>query len=105
MIDDAQRVDDPRGELAAIANGRGAGDVTIVAAARLDAVRAAFGHWTREVARSRCGVIMTAPGEIDGDLFGCTLPRNAIVAPRPGLGWIVDRRGQRLVQIAARLTP
>ncbi|NQY55801.1 MAG: hypothetical protein HRT86_04825 [Ilumatobacteraceae bacterium] len=105
VIDDAQRVDDPRGELAAIANGRGAGDVTIVAAARLDAVRAAFGHWTREVARSRCGVIMTAPGEIDGDLFGCTLPRNAIVAPRPGLGWIVDRRGQRLVQIAARLTP
>ncbi|MEM9515762.1 MAG: FtsK/SpoIIIE domain-containing protein [Actinomycetota bacterium] len=103
MIDDAERIDDPRSLLTAIANGRRDNNVTIIAAARLDAVRGAFGHWTRDVARGRCGVVMSSPGDIDGELLGCTLPRRSIIAPRPGLGWVVDPTGQRLVQFAAKL--
>jgi S-DNA-T family DNA segregation ATPase FtsK/SpoIIIE len=98
-IDNADRVDDPLGLLAGLVNNPPVG-VMVVAAARLDAVRSAYGHWTREVARSRCGIILTSPGEIDGDLLGVTLPRRSLIAARPGLGWVVDGRGHRLVQIA-----
>jgi S-DNA-T family DNA segregation ATPase FtsK/SpoIIIE len=77
--------------------------VTIVAAARLDAVRAAYGHWVRDVARSRCGLILTSVGEVDGDILGTTLPRRSLVPPRPGLAWLVDGRGHQLVQVADRM--
>ena len=102
VVDDADQVDDPDGELAAIVAGRRPG-VTIAAAARLEAVRVAYGHWVREVTRSRCGLIMTAPGEVDGELLGVTLPRRTIVPARPGLAWLIDGRGHRLVQVAARM--
>ena len=102
VIDDAHRVDDTDGAIAAILK-RSDGDITIAAAARLDAVRSAYGHWTREIVRSRCGVIMTAPGEVDGDLLGVVLPRRTPIPARPGLGWIIDGRGHRLVQFAGRL--
>ena len=99
MIDDAERVDDPLGVIAVVVNDPPVG-VMVAAAARLDAVRSAYGHWTREVARSRCGIILTSPGEIDGDLLGVTLPRRSLIAARPGLGWVIDGRGHHLVQIA-----
>jgi len=101
-VDDAERVDDIAGHLAAIVEGRRRG-VTIMAAARLEAVRVAYGHWVREVTRSRCGVIMTSLGEVDGDLLGATLPRRSVIRPRPGLGWLIDAQGHRLVQVAARM--
>jgi DNA segregation ATPase FtsK/SpoIIIE, S-DNA-T family len=99
VIDDAERVDDPLGVIAGLVNDPPVG-VMVIAAARLDAVRSAYGHWTREVARSRCGIILTSPGEVDGDLLGVTLPRRSLIAARPGLGWVIDGRGHRLVQIA-----
>jgi len=102
VVDDADRVDDHSGTLAAIAAGRHPG-VTIAAAGRLEAMRSAYGHWTRDAARSRCGIVMTATGDVDGDLLGTTLPRRTSIPARPGLGWLVDRRGHRLVQVAARL--
>ena len=102
VIDDAHRVDDTDGAIATILK-RSDGSITIAAAARLDAVRSAYGHWTREIARSRCGVIMTAAGEVDGDLLGVVLPRRSPIPARPGLGWIIDGRGHRLVQFAGRL--
>ncbi len=99
VVDDADRVDDVGGVLASILAGE-FGGATIIAAARLDAVRAAYGHWTRDVARSRCGVILTSAGEVDGDLLGVMLPRRPLIPPRPGLGWMIDGRGHRLVQVA-----
>ncbi len=104
VIDDADRVDDVDGVLAATVKRHGGG-VTIAAAGRLDAVRSAYGHWTRDVVRSRCGVIMTAPGEVDGDLLGVALPRRTPIPARPGLGWIIDGSGHRLAQFAGRLPP
>jgi S-DNA-T family DNA segregation ATPase FtsK/SpoIIIE len=101
-VDDADRVDDVAGHLAAIVTGRGRG-VTVIAAARLEAVRVAYGHWVREVTRSRCGLIMTSLGEVDGELLGASLPRRSAIRPRPGLGWLVDAQGHRLVQVAARM--
>ena len=99
VVDDADRVDDPDGRLASIIAERRP-HVLIIAAARLDAVRAGYGHWTRDVARSHCGIILTSPGEVDGDLLGATLPRRSLIAARPGLAWVVDGTGHRLVQVA-----
>jgi DNA segregation ATPase FtsK/SpoIIIE, S-DNA-T family len=100
VVDDAERIDDPRGVLAGLASVPG---VTFAVAARLEAVRVAYGHWTREVARSRCGLIMTSMGDVDGELLGVTLPRRPPIPPRPGLAWVIDQDGQRLVQVAARM--
>jgi S-DNA-T family DNA segregation ATPase FtsK/SpoIIIE len=102
VVDDADRVDDPDGTLGRML---ARPDVTIAVAARLDAVRVAYGHWTRDVARSRCGLIMTSNGELDGELLGATLPRRSSIPPRPGLAWMIDQRGHRLVQVAARMPP
>jgi S-DNA-T family DNA segregation ATPase FtsK/SpoIIIE len=99
VIDDADRVEDPDGRLASIIAGRHA-RVLIIAAARLDAVRSNYGHWTRDIARSHCGLILTSPGDVDGDLLGATLPRRSLIPARPGLAWLVDGTGHRLVQVA-----
>jgi S-DNA-T family DNA segregation ATPase FtsK/SpoIIIE len=104
VVDDADRVDDPDGRLVAAIAGRTPG-LTVAVAARLEAVRVAYGHWTREVARSRCGLIMTSAGDVDGELLGVTLPRRPMIPARPGLAWLVDQRGHRLVQVAARMSP
>ncbi len=104
VVDDADRIDDADGRLAALLANRVPG-VTVAIAARLESVRVAYGHWTREVARSRCGLIMTSTGDIDGELLGATLPRRSMIPPRPGLAWVIDQGGHRLVQVAARMPP
>lgn len=102
VVDDADRVDDPDGRLARLVAQHRA---TLAVAVRLEAARVAYGHWTREVARSRCGLIMTSTGDTDGELLGVTLPRRSSIPARPGLAWMVDQRGHRLVQVAARMPP
>lgn len=98
VADDAHRVDDD-GVLMAIAKGEH-DHVTIIAGGRGDGVRSAYGHWTREVARARCGIVMSSRGDSDGDLLGAVVPRRSLIPARPGLGWLVDGGPIRLVQIA-----
>jgi DNA segregation ATPase FtsK/SpoIIIE, S-DNA-T family len=99
VVDEAHRIDD-NGTLLRIAQGEFA-HVTLLVGARADGVRSAYGHWTREVAKSRCGVVMTSRGDPDGDLLGVQIPRRPMIASRPGLGWIVDGGALRQVQIAS----
>jgi DNA segregation ATPase FtsK/SpoIIIE, S-DNA-T family len=100
VVDDAHRVDDDaRGTLAAVARGDRPG-VGLIVGARADAVRSSYGHWTREVAKARCGIVMANRTGADGDVFGVDLPRRPLVAARPGLGWIVDGGPLRQIQIA-----
>ena len=98
VIDDAHRVDDP-GVLAEIAKGEFP-NVTVLAGARADVVRTSYGHWTRELAKSRCGVVMASRSDPDGDLLSAQIPRRSLVPARPGLGWIVDGGPLRQAQIA-----
>ncbi len=102
-IDDAERLADPDGTLDRLL--ADVSNVLVVATARLDAVRSAYGHWTRTLCQSRCGIVLTSGGDVDADPLGCSLPRRPIIEPRPGLGWLIDGRGPRLAQIAARLPP
>ena len=98
VIDDAHRIDDS-GVLSGIARGEHP-HVVVLAGARADVVRTSYGHWTREIAKSRCGIVMASRGDPDGDLLSVQIPRRSIVPARPGLGWIVDGGPLRQVQVA-----
>ena len=44
--------------------------------------------------------------DVEGEpevLLGAALPRRSMIAPRPGLAWMIDGSGPRLVQVAARM--
>lgn len=99
VIDDAERVDDPTGVLAALVTDRRPG-VLVVAAGRPDALRSAYGHWTGLVRRSRIGLLMAACADVDGDLLGEMLPRRLPLPARPGLAWVIDAAPRRLAQLA-----
>ncbi len=99
VVDDAERVDDPTGALAALVADRRPG-VLVVAAARPDALRPLLGHWTSVVRRSRIGVLLLACADIDGDLLGELLPRRRPLPPRPGLAWLIDGSGRCVAQVA-----
>jgi DNA segregation ATPase FtsK/SpoIIIE, S-DNA-T family len=99
VVDDAERVDEPTGALAALVAERRPG-VLVIAGGRPDGLRPQFGHWTTAVRRSRLGVLMASCTDVDGDLLGELLPRRRPLPPRHGLAWLVDAAGRRLVQLA-----
>jgi S-DNA-T family DNA segregation ATPase FtsK/SpoIIIE len=99
VVDDADAVDDPDGRLAALAASPPPG-VSLVVAARTDALRGAFGHWTRTVRRSRVGVLLRPDLSLDGELLGVVLPRRVATPPRPGLGFVVVDGVAELTQLA-----
>ena len=86
LVDDADLVDDG-GQLASLIQSMAAG-AHVVAAVRTDALRSGYGHWTRELRRSRLGIAL-APQPEDGDLFGATFPRRMLPPNRPGCGLLV----------------
>ena len=99
VVDDAHRLEDS-GILTAIAKGEHP-HVTIIAGGRADAIRSSYGHWTREIAKARCGIVMSSRSDPEGDLLGAQIPRRALIPARPGLAWIVDGGPLRMAQIAA----
>ena len=99
VIDDAEAVDDPGGQLAALA-ASGRSGLWIMAAGRPDALRQMYGHWTTVLRRSRTGLVLTGGSDLDGDLLGVVLPRRSPVPARPGLGWLVAGGPAHLVQVA-----
>lgn len=88
FVDDAALVE-------AIAPGR-----PVVAAARVDDVRASYGHWLREIRKSRTGLLLQPDLSVDGDLLGVRLPRRVSTPMRAGRGFLVANGEARLVQIA-----
>ncbi|MET0457692.1 MAG: FtsK/SpoIIIE domain-containing protein [Ilumatobacteraceae bacterium] len=98
VVDDAERVADPSGALAALVTERRPGTL-VIAAVRPDALRSLYGHWTGAVRQSRAGVLMAACSDVDGDVLGQLLPRRPPLAARPGLAWVVGAGRQTLVQI------
>jgi S-DNA-T family DNA segregation ATPase FtsK/SpoIIIE len=103
VVDDADRVDDPSGALAALVAERRPG-LLVIAAGRPDALRTRYGEWTSVVRRSRTGLLLAACADIDGDLLGELLPRHPPLPPRAGLAWLVGGGQRALVQIG-RATP
>ncbi len=99
LIDDAELVDDAAGRLAGVLATPRPG-LLVAIAARPEALRSAYGHWTSIVRRSRRGLIMSGAHETDGDLLGVVLPRRIVVPARPGLAHAVEDGECRLLQVA-----
>jgi S-DNA-T family DNA segregation ATPase FtsK/SpoIIIE len=99
IVDDAELVDDPDGSLLQLVT-RPRRGALVVAAARPEALRQSYGHWTGAVRRSRLGVVMAGATDLDADLLGATLPRWLPVEPRPGLAHLVCDGTVTLVQVA-----
>jgi S-DNA-T family DNA segregation ATPase FtsK/SpoIIIE len=100
LIDDAELVDDHDHRLAMIAGGSVPG-VHLVAASRIEALRAAYGHWTQAVRRQRRGLVLAPQGDADGDVLSVLLPRRSAAPPAPGRGYLVVDGGCQLVQLAS----
>ncbi|HEX9888537.1 MAG TPA: FtsK/SpoIIIE domain-containing protein [Nitriliruptorales bacterium] len=104
LVDDADLVEDHEAALARLAKDPDSG-VRIVAAGRADALRAAYGHWTRAVRGSSAGLLLVPDVDLDGDLLGTRLPRRSPVPPRPGAGWLLHAAGAVFVQAVQRPRP
>jgi DNA segregation ATPase FtsK/SpoIIIE, S-DNA-T family len=99
LADDAESVDEPTGLLERLMKPPNS-HVTLIAAGRSDTLRRSFGHWTQKVRESRCGVLLTPDYDLDGDLFGVTLPRLNRLAAVPGRGFLCVGGAVEGVQLA-----
>ncbi|MCY4271341.1 MAG: FtsK/SpoIIIE domain-containing protein [bacterium] len=103
LIDDAEAVIDPSGDLKALAADRRSG-LHIVAAGSADRLRTAYGHWTAEIRFSRTGVLLQ-PTPLDGDLFAVQLPARPALPNIAGRGYLVQNGQPAIIQIAHRREP
>jgi len=99
LVDDAGMVDDEGGWIAAVVACRRPG-VHLVAADQADTLRAAYGHWTKDVRRSRLGLALKPNTSSDGDLWQTPLPRRGLPYFPPGRGYLLADGRCELVQTA-----
>ncbi|MFP5308015.1 MAG: FtsK/SpoIIIE domain-containing protein [Actinomycetes bacterium] len=103
LVDDAVQVEDVTvdgvGVLEGLCRDAPAG-VHVVAAARADDARSAFGHWTRTLRRSRLGLLLQPDLSVDGEVLGTRLPRRVAVPMVAGRGFLVAGGEASLVQVA-----
>jgi S-DNA-T family DNA segregation ATPase FtsK/SpoIIIE len=98
VVDDAHDLEDGAGLLAAVLADPPTG-LVVVAGGRADLLRAAYGHWTRFVRRSRVGILLQPTPELDGELLGVRLPRSAATS-QAGRGVLVEAGTATTVQVA-----
>ena len=99
LVDDADTLDDPGGSFAGLFAARRP-EVRVVAAARADAVRSAYGHWVAQVRRSRQGIALRPHIDLDGDLWQTVLPRHGPHRFDAGRGYLVCEGSIELIQTA-----
>lgn len=104
VVDDADRIEDRDGVLARLAAARPDGSTALLLAGRADALRA-FDHWSAPARRRRCGFVMTATSDLDGDVLGVAPPRRCPITPRAGLAWMIAHGDCSLVQTLAPPAP
>lgn len=98
LVDDADRVDDPGGRLAALA-ASGEGRCHLVVSTTADRLRSSYGHWLHEMRSCRTGLLFR-PGPLDADLLGASVPARLVPAPLAGRGLIVAEGTAAVVQVA-----
>ncbi|MGJ4845795.1 FtsK/SpoIIIE domain-containing protein [Leifsonia sp. Le1] len=101
IIDDAERVEDPDQSIAALVNNPPRG-LLIIAAGRATDLRTTYSHWTKNVRKARCGVLLQPDTDYDGELFSTKLPKNAPVAITPGRGYACVGGATALVHAVSR---
>ncbi|WP_432477901.1 FtsK/SpoIIIE domain-containing protein [Nocardioides sp. GXQ0305] len=99
LVDDAEQLDDTDQAFAGLLSARPT-DLLVVAAGRSDDLRTLYGHWTKTVRKSRCGVLLQPNVDYDGELVGGTLPRRAPVAMTVGRGYAASGGTLEFLQAA-----
>lgn len=100
LVDDAERVADSDQSLAGLVTTPPTG-LTVVAAGRAADLRGLYGHWTKVLQKSRCGVMLQPDTDYDGELLSVRLPRTSPVAMTPGRGYATSGGGVTLIQAAS----
>jgi S-DNA-T family DNA segregation ATPase FtsK/SpoIIIE len=99
LVDDAEAVDDV-GETLVKLSTSDRPDLLVVVAGRNDGVRAGYTHWTRQLRRSKLGILLMPDVDYDADLLGTPLPRRPPVAITQGRGYLVNTGHATLVHLA-----
>ena len=99
LVDDAERIEDPQGLLAALLVNRAPG-FRMVIAGRADVLRAAYGHWSGPARRTRLGFALRPNIETDGEIWQMPLPRRLKVRGGPGRGVLLDDGRFEVLQVA-----
>jgi S-DNA-T family DNA segregation ATPase FtsK/SpoIIIE len=76
--------------------------IRVVAASERQAAHRAFGGWLRELRKEEHGILLQPDADVDGDILGTRLPRRSNPVFPPGRGYLVERGGLELVQLATR---
>jgi S-DNA-T family DNA segregation ATPase FtsK/SpoIIIE len=101
LVDDADGVDDPMGNTMTNLVGTNRGDVHVIVAARADAIRSNYVHWSGKVRSSRQGLALK-PDDIDANLWTTTFPRASTAGFPPGRGYLIADGIAALFQAAKR---
>ncbi|MGM1018948.1 MAG: FtsK/SpoIIIE domain-containing protein [Actinomycetota bacterium] len=97
LVDDAERIDDADQAMASLLSSAPLG-LCIVAAGRSADLRGLYSHWTKTLAKARCGVLLQPDPDFDGDLLKSALPRKAPVAMTTGRGYLCVGGQAALIQ-------
>lgn len=97
LFDDTEKFEDADQSIQGLIGAR-TSDLLLVCAGRSDELRTMYSHWTKQVRKSRAGVVLQPNIDYDGELFGGTLPRRAPVELTVGRGYLAAGGGYELVQ-------
>lgn len=99
FVDDAEQLDDSQGTIGNLLHAH-MSPVHVVAAGRADDLRRAYGHWTKDVRRSKCGILLQPDANYDGELLGVNVPRRTPVSLVTGRGFACVAGTPILMQVA-----
>lgn len=99
LVDDLDALPDDGAGLAALVHDRPPG-LRLVASTSVTALRSAYGHVVRDLRGERCGILLAADLDLDGELLGTRLPRRAPAPAAPGRGWLIVDGEAELTQLA-----
>lgn len=103
VIDDGEELTDASSAAAlenVVRRGRDVG-IRVIGSCEVQSAHRAFGSWVSEARKHKMGLLLTPDFDVDGDIFGVRLPRTTQRQFPPGRGFLVERGGLRLVQLAS----
>lgn len=97
LIDDADSFADADKSIGNLVDNPPPG-LCIIAAGRADELRTLYNHWTKNLRKAKCGILLQPNVDMDGDLLGAKLPRKAPVELTQGRGYAVSNGTVQLIQ-------
>ncbi|WP_237234533.1 FtsK/SpoIIIE domain-containing protein [Rothia nasisuis] len=97
LIDDADGFADGDKSLGSLIDSPPPG-LCVIAAGRADELRTLYSHWTKNLRKAKCGVLLQPNVDMDGDLLGAKIPRKSPVELTQGRGYAVSNGTVHLIQ-------